>query len=318
MLPQSGSYTLPQEPMVRGSLWGRLFKVEFELSGKELGHTEMRAWEEMNVRHNGHGRLWANPICFTESTGPIKRHISLVSYAFYDQLLYPGPLRGTWCRKSHRQGGHSDWSLCLLTNPVAFINISWGIFISPHTPWGSLDIRNNAAKRMLRLLNAGAKINFYEPSCSTNTVWHLNFVSESTGGGSLTLHSRGLCCPVLCAPLVAKMDLSMALNQEERLCQPARKPKESCILDKLYVSLGEFYFPLFYNLSKYYMHTFLENYQSWAFITMFILPCNSRGKQLFSLLNTKYDTQGSFIHLVVHCWTYSHTYIMVTFHVEDY
>lgn len=49
------------------------------------------------------------------------------------------------------------------------------------------------------------------------------------------------------------------------------------------------------------MPTFLENFKSWAFIIMFVLTCNNRGEQLFRLLNCKYDTQGSFIHLGVHC-----------------
>ena len=72
----------------------------------------------------------------------------------------------------HRQGGHSDGSTHLLPSPAASINISSGIFISSHSPTSSVDIQNNAAQRMLKLLNGDAKINLYEPSCSRNTVWH--------------------------------------------------------------------------------------------------------------------------------------------------
>lgn len=100
---------------------------------------------------------------------------------------------------------------------------------------------NNDAKRMLRLLNAGAKINFYEPSCSVNTAWHLNFVQESPGGDSLTLHSNADCavlhvCSMCCGQ--GGPDHGAEPKGEETSKNPVA-------LKWLHVSLGKFYFPLF-------------------------------------------------------------------------
>lgn len=94
---------------------------------------------------------------------------------------------------------------------------------------------------MLRLLNAGAKINFYEPSCSVNTTWHLNFVRESPGGDSLTLHSKADCavlhvCSMCCGQ--GGPDHGAEPRGEETNKNPVA-------LKQLHVSLGKFYFPLF-------------------------------------------------------------------------
>lgn len=89
--------------------------------------------------------------------------------------------------------------LAILPAPDAYINISSGIFLSSHTPWDSIDLQTNAAKRMLRLLNDDAKINFYEPSCSINTVWHFKWWHISIVWDSLqegihwTTQQKGLC-----------------------------------------------------------------------------------------------------------------------------
>lgn len=147
------------------------------------------------------------------------------------------------CRKFHRQGGHSDWSTCLLTSPAAYINISSGIFISSHAPWGSIDIWNNAAKRMLRLLNAGAKINFYEPSCSVNAVWHLNFVQESPGGDSLTLHRKADCAVLHCELHVLWPRWTWPWSWTER----RRDQQEPCSLKEATYQLGKILFSFVLN-----------------------------------------------------------------------
>lgn len=147
------------------------------------------------------------------------------------------------CRKFHRQGGHSDWSTCLLTSRAAYVNISSGIFISWHAPWGSIDIRNNAAKRMLRLLNAGAKINFYEPSCSVNTAWHLNFVGESPGGDSLTLYSKVDCAVLHCVLHVLWLRWTGPRSWTKR----RGDQQESCNLEEATCQLGKILFSFVLN-----------------------------------------------------------------------
>lgn len=76
-------------------------------------------WRTGTCRDEGYGRQWLKgimgmedcepTICSTGSTGPIKRHISLVSYAFYDHVLCPSPMRGTWVQKVSQAG----WSFRL-------------------------------------------------------------------------------------------------------------------------------------------------------------------------------------------------------------
>lgn len=78
-------------------------------------------------------------------------------------------------RKLNRPGGHSVGTTHLPPNPAASINISSWIFISSHSPSGFVYIQSNGAQRIWKLLYGDAKINFYEPSCSRNTVWHFKW-----------------------------------------------------------------------------------------------------------------------------------------------
>lgn len=134
-------------------------------------------------------------------------------------------------------------ALAFSTSPAAYINISSGISISSHAPWGSIDIRNNAAKRMLRLLNAGAaKINFYESSCSVNTVWYLNVVQESPGGDSLTLHSKVDCAVLHCEFHVLRPRWTWSWSRTKR-----RDQQEPCSLKEATYQLGNILFSFVLN-----------------------------------------------------------------------
>lgn len=98
----------------------------------------MRAREEMNVRRQGHGRTQTNPEWFTGSAGPSKRHISLVSYILYDEVLCPGPRGELEGGKFHRQGGHRIPVLASFSSPAAYVNISSrisSVYLLPQALW---------------------------------------------------------------------------------------------------------------------------------------------------------------------------------------